>query len=88
MCFSLQKTNYTTDFTAEENDDNSVHVYLVATLAKVNKLDCRLAFSEVTLYWMLHEMRHITIATGLFLPGKDYFWKCSSDTDAGRYVVQ
>lgn len=63
VSFCLQKTNYTMDLTAGRNGDLRVHVYLVAIHAQPNKMDCGLAFNEITLYWLLEEMCHVTMAT-------------------------
>lgn len=46
----LQKTNHATDITADHNGDCRVYVYLAATLVQLNKMDCWLAFSKITLY--------------------------------------
>lgn len=37
-------------------DDYVVHVYLVATPAQLNNMDCGLTVRKITLYWMLQEM--------------------------------
>jgi hypothetical protein len=55
VSFCLQKMNHTMDLTAGGSGDEWVHVYSVATHAQLNKL----AFSEITLYWLLQEMHHV-----------------------------
>lgn len=43
------------DLTAGENGDYMTHVYSVATLAQLNKVDFGLVLSKITLYWQLRE---------------------------------
>lgn len=52
----LGSMNHTTDITTSWNDDYRVHVNSIATYAHLNKMDCKLAFSETTLYLFLQEM--------------------------------
>jgi hypothetical protein len=55
-----------------------VHVYSVATRAQLKKLDCGLAFSEITLYWLLQEMRRVAAQPVYFYqPIGGLFWNSS-----------
>jgi hypothetical protein len=63
------------DLTAGRSGDEWVHVYSVATSAQLNKLACGLAFSEITLYWLLQEMRHVAAQPVYFYqPIGGSFW--------------
>lgn len=35
---------------------------------QLNKMDCVVAFSEITFYWLLQKMRRVAMATDVFLP--------------------
>jgi hypothetical protein len=64
-----------TDLTAGGSGDEWVHLYSVATCAQLNKLDCGLAFSEITLYWLLQEMcRVATQLVYFYQPIGGWFW--------------
>lgn len=36
---------------------NKVYIYSVITYAHLNKTDCRMTISELTLFWLLQEMQ-------------------------------
>lgn len=60
--------NHTTDLIIGRNSNYKVYVYSTATHALLDKMDCELAFSEITLHWLLKKMHHFALATNLFLP--------------------
>lgn len=43
------------------------HVYSGVACAQLDKMDCRLAFSKITLFWLLQKMCHVAVATDFFL---------------------
>lgn len=74
----LQKTNH---ITAEGNGDYRIYIYSVVTRAQINKMDCGLAFSEITFYCLLQEMCRVIIARDLFLKTNRMWKKKNSDTE-------
>jgi hypothetical protein len=83
VSFCLQKTNHTTDVTAGGSGDEWAHVYSVATRAQLNKLDSGLAFSKITLYWLLPEMRRVAAQPVLL-----HEWKLVKlDTSSFKYAT-
>jgi hypothetical protein len=80
-----------TDLTAGRSSDKWVHVYSVATRAQLNKLDCGLAFSEITLYWLLQEMRRVAAQQVYFYqPIGGWFWnspRMSMESHSGMILT-
>lgn len=74
VSFSLQKIDHTTNLTAGGSDKYRDHVYSVIACVHLNKMDSGLAFSEVTLYWLLKKMQHVIILVYLYQPVGSQVW--------------
>lgn len=86
LCHAYKKKkDHTTELIAVRIDSYRIHVYSVATHVQLNKMDSRLAFSEIALYLLLQETHCITLTTGLFFPAN---WRLILELPSYNVICQ